>query len=161
LNPFLVMFFIPVMNYAIYPAVEKLGIRVTALGRMTSGMLIAGLSFVAVALIQTSIDHAGRGQVSILWQSVPYVIITFAEVLVSITGLEFAYSQAPKRMKSTIQGFWLLTIAIGNILVSLLAEFGKLPLVQFFWLFAGLMALAGVLFGLRAHFYVERDFIQE
>jgi POT family proton-dependent oligopeptide transporter len=64
-------------------------------------------------------------------------------------------------MKSTIMGFWLLTIAFGNILVSLLAEFGKLPLAQFFWLFAGLMLLAGLLFGLRAHFYVERDYIQD
>jgi POT family proton-dependent oligopeptide transporter len=108
-----------------------------------------------------AIDGAGPGQISILWQAVPYLIITVAEVLVSITGLEFAYSQAPKKMKSTIMGFWLLTIAFGNILVSLLAEFGKLPLAQFFWLFAGLMLLAGLLFGLRAHFYVERDYIQD
>jgi POT family proton-dependent oligopeptide transporter len=161
LNPVLVMLLIPGMNYAVYPLLEKLGVKVTALRRMTAGMLIATLSFVAVALIQAAIDEAGPGQVSMLWQAVPYLIITVAEVLVSITGLEFAYSQAPKRMKSTIMGFWLLTIAFGNILVSLLAEFGKLPLAQFFWLFAGLMLLAGLLFGLRAHFYVERDYIQE
>jgi POT family proton-dependent oligopeptide transporter len=161
LNPVLVMLLIPGMNYAVYPVLEKLGVRVTALRRMTAGMLIATLSFVAVALIQAAIDDAGPGQVSMLWQAVPYFIITVAEVLVSITGLEFAYSQAPKRMKSTIMSFWLLTIAFGNILVSLLAEFGKLPLLQFFWLFAGLMLLAGLLFGLRAYFYVERDYIQE
>jgi proton-dependent oligopeptide transporter, POT family len=161
LNPVLVLLLIPFMNYAGYPLVEKLGFKATPLRRMTAGMLLAGLSFVAVALIQIAIDHAGPGRVSILWQGVPYVIITVSEVLVSITGLEFAYSQAPKRMKSTIMGFWLLTVAIGNVLVSLLAEFGKLPLVQFFWIFAGLMALAGALFGLRAYFYVERDFVQE
>jgi POT family proton-dependent oligopeptide transporter len=161
LNPVLVMILIPVMNYGGYPLVEKLGLRATALRRMTAGMLLAALSFVAVALIQIAIDEAGPGKVSILWQAVPYLIITVSEVLVSITGLEFAYSQAPKRMKSTIMGFWLLTVAIGNVLVSLLAEFGKLPLVQFFWLFSGLMAVAGLIFGLRAHFYVERDFVQE
>lgn len=161
LNPVLVLLLIPFMNYVGYPLVEKLGFKATALRRMTAGMLLAGLSFVSVALIQVAIDHQGPGKVSILWQGLPYVIITVSEVLVSITGLEFAYSQAPKRMKSTIMGFWLLTVAIGNVLVSLLAEFGKLPLVQFFWLFAGLMALAGALFGLRAHFYVERDFVQE
>jgi POT family proton-dependent oligopeptide transporter len=148
LNPVLVMLLIPGMNYAVYPLLKKLGVKVTALRRMTAGMLIATLSFVAVALIQVAIDGAGPGQISILWQAVPYLIITVAEVLVSITGLEFAYSQAPKKMKSTIMGFWLLTIAFGNILVSLLAEFGKL-------------LLAGLLFGLRAHFYVERDYIQD
>ena len=161
LNSVLVMLLIPLMNSVVYPCVEKLGVRATALRRMTAGMVIASLSFVAVALIQQRIDRELPGTVSILWQVVPYLIITVAEVLVSITGLEFAYSQAPKRMKSTIMGFWFLTIAIGNVLVSLLAEFGKLPLVQFFWVFAGLMLLAGTLFGIRAHFYVERDFVQE
>jgi POT family proton-dependent oligopeptide transporter len=161
LNPVLVMLLIPVMNYAVYPLVEKAGVRATALRRMTAGMLLAAFSFVAVALIQIAIEQAGAGKVNILWQSVPYVIITVSEVLVSITGLEFAYSQAPKRMKSTIMGFWYLTVAFGNILVSLLAEFGKLPLVQFFWVFAALMAISGLLFGLRAYFFVERDIIQE
>jgi proton-dependent oligopeptide transporter, POT family len=161
LNPVLVMLLIPLLDYFVYPFAEKKGFRVTALRRMTIGMLFAFLSFVVVALIQRSIDAVGPGKVNILWQAVPYVIITISEVLVSVTGLEFAYSQAPKRMKSTIMGFWLLTVAFGNLLVSLLAEFGKLPLVQFFWLFAGLMLAAGLIFGLRAHFYVERDVIQE
>ncbi len=161
LNPILVMLLIPFMNGVGYPIVEKLGVRATPLRRMTAGMLIAALSFVAVALLQARIDSVGPGRVSILWQAVPYLIITVAEVLVSITGLEFAYSQAPKRMKSTIMGLWLFTVAVGNLLVSVLAEFGKLPLVTFFWLFAGLMLLAGVAFGLRAYFYEERDFVQE
>jgi POT family proton-dependent oligopeptide transporter len=161
LNPVLVMLLIPLMNVLVYPAFEKLGLRVTALRRMTGGMLIAGSSFVAVALIQTHIDAEGPGKVSILWQAIPYVIITVAEVLISITGLEFAYSQAPKRMKSTIMGFWLLTVALGNALVSYLAEFGKLPLVQFFWLFAALMFVAGAIFGVRAYYFVEHDIIQD
>jgi POT family proton-dependent oligopeptide transporter len=160
-NPILVMILIPFVDYVAYPLAEKAGFKMTALRRMTIGMLFASLSFVAVAILQRVVDEAGPGKVNILWQSVPYVIITISEVLVSITGLEFAYSQAPKRMKSTIMGFWLLAIAVGNILVSLLAEFGKLPLVQFFWVFAGLMLVAGLLFGLRAHFYVERDVVQE
>lgn len=160
-NPVMVMILIPVMSSGVYPLSRKLGFEPTALRRMTVGMLIAALSFVAVALIQHQIDVEGAGQVSILWQVLPYLIITIAEVLVSITGLEFAYSQAPKRMKSTIMAFWLFTIAIGNILVSLLAEFSRLPLVTFFWLFAGLMLLSGLAFGLRAYFYEVRDFVQE
>jgi hypothetical protein len=57
-------------------------------------------------------------------------------------------------------GFWLLTVAFGNLLVALLAKFAELPLEQFFWVFAGLMALAAVLFTARAYFYEPMDYPQ-
>ncbi|MCC6901577.1 MAG: MFS transporter [Polyangiaceae bacterium] len=160
LNPLMVMALIPFVNYALYPGVEKLGFKATPLRRMTAGMLVAAASFVAVAMIQQRIDVEGVGKVPIEWQLVPYLIITLAEVLVSVTGLEFAYTQAPKRMKSTIMGFWLLTVTAGNVLVSIISKI-KLPEAQFFWVFAGLMAGAGLLFGLRAYFYKQQDFIQD
>lgn len=160
LNPLLVMLLIPFVNYVLYPGVEKLGMKATPLRRMTAGMLFASGSFAVVAMIQQRIDAQGVGTVSIGWQFVPYLIITLAEVLVSITGLEFAYTQAPKRMKSTIMGFWLLTVAAGNVLVSVISKI-KLPDSQFFWVFAALMAGAGVLFGVRAYFYKQQDFIQD
>ena len=69
--------------------------------------------------------------------------------------------QAPARMKSTIMGFWLLTVALGNVLVSFLAGFEKLERVNFFWTFTGLSAAAGLLFALRAYFYVPKDYPQE
>ena len=160
LNPAMVMIFIPVMNVA-YGALDKIGLKTTPLRRITSGMVLASTSFVAVALIQSSIDAAPPNTLSVWWQVVPYVLITFAEVMVSITGLEFAYTQAPRRMKSTVMGFWLLAVATGNILTGLVAQFGGLTLVNFFWLFAGLMAGAAVLFGVRSLFFVQRDFTQE
>ncbi|MCA9592891.1 MAG: POT family MFS transporter [Myxococcales bacterium] len=160
LNPLLVMLLIPLTNYVIYPGVEKLGFKATPLRRMTAGMVVAALSFVAVALIQARIDAQGNGVVPIEWQIIPYIIITLAEVMVSITGLEFAYTQAPKRMKSTIMGFWLLTVSLGNVLVSIISLI-KLPLAEFFWVFAGLMAGAALLFGLRAYFYRSQDYIQD
>jgi POT family proton-dependent oligopeptide transporter len=160
LNPLMVMLLIPLMN-VIYSLCDRLGIRTTPLRRMTVGMLLAALSFVAVALLQAEIDRRGPGQVSVAWQVIPYLLLTVAEVMVSVTGLEFAYTQAPRRMKSTVMGFWLLTVTLGNVLTALLARFGGLPLVDFFWVFAGLMAAAGVLFGIRGYFYVEKSYPQE
>jgi len=64
-------------------------------------------------------------------------------------------------MKSTVMGFWLLTVALGNVLVAVLARFSELDLVNFFWLFAALMAVAALLFGLRASTYKTRDYVQE
>lgn len=174
INPILVMILIPITNKIVYPGVEKLGFEATPLRRMTAGMVIAAFSFVAVALIQQSIDGEGAGTVPIAWQVIPYVIITLAEVMVSITGLEFAYTQAPKRMKSTIMGFWLLTVALGQLLVPLVMALVKwewfralmgspgqeLPPAIFFWVFAVLMLAAGVLFGIRSYFYKLQDFVQ-
>jgi POT family proton-dependent oligopeptide transporter len=159
-NPLLVMLLIPFTNKVMYPALEKLGIRLTPLQRMTIGMVLTAASFVAAALVQTMIDRAPPASVWFGWQMIAYVLITLGEVLVSITGLEFAYSQAPRRMKSTIMGFWLLTVSLGNVLVSIIARI-SLPLAQFFWLFAGLMLAAALLFGIRARFYKPRDYVQQ
>jgi proton-dependent oligopeptide transporter, POT family len=159
LNPLLVMLLIPFANGVLYPAAERLGFNATPLRIMTAGMVIASTSFVAVALIQHVLDAGGSGSVHVGWQLAPYVLITLAEVFVSITGLEFAYTQAPRRMKSTIMGFWLLTVSLGNVLVSVVSLI-KLPPAQFFWVFAGLMLGAGLLFGLRAYFYKQQDYVQ-
>lgn len=175
LNPLMVMALIPFNNLVFYPLMAALGLTLTPLRKMTIGMLMASLAFVSVALLQAAIETAPQGdKLSILWQVIPYLIMTQAEVMVSITGLEFAYSQAPKRMKSTIMGFWLLVVAFGNVLVAFVTRTqnwllpklvdvpngGEPTLSQFFWFFAGLMAIAGALFGLRAIFYRGREYSQ-
>jgi len=161
INPLLVMLLIPLLSIFLV-RLSQAGIKVSPLKKMTVGMFIAGTSFVAVALIQRRIDDLSQsGQaVHVFWQTIPYVLITLSEVLVSVTGLEFAYSQAPPRMKSTIMGFWLLTVAFGNVLVALLARFGDLELEDFFWVFALLMGVAAVIFGVRAAFFKARDYPQ-
>ena len=58
----------------------------------------------------------------ILWQVFQYAIVTAAEMLVSVTGLIFAYSQAPRRYKSVIMSAWLMTTAFGDLIVVLVAE---------------------------------------
>lgn len=159
MNPALVMLLIPLMNL-VYHLFDRAGLRTTPLRRITVGMIVTALSFVATALLQQHIDASPPHSVWVGWQVVQYVIITIAEVMVSITGLEFAYTQAPKRMKSTVMGFWLLTVTLGNVLVAFLAGFKGLQPAQFFWTFAALSAAAGLLFGLRALVYVPRDFTE-
>jgi len=51
-----------------------------------------------------------------------YVIITLAELCISVVGLELAFSEAPKRMKSTITAFFLLTVFFGNLLAGFMSE---------------------------------------
>jgi POT family proton-dependent oligopeptide transporter len=88
--------------------------------------------------------------------------MTTAEVLVSVTGLEFAYTQAPRTMKSTMMGFWLLCVTGGNILVAFLAPMETiLELSEFFWIFTGLMSGAAVIFAVLAFFYKGKTYLQQ
>ena len=122
LNPLLVMLLIPALNWGVYPLLEKMGLRVTPLRRMSLGLVLTAASYILVGWLQHQIE-AGHS-LSLAWQSVPYVILTTAEVLVSTTGLEFAYTQAAPSMKSMIMSFWLLTVAIGNLLVTTITQLG-------------------------------------
>jgi POT family proton-dependent oligopeptide transporter len=134
----------------------------TPLRRMTVGMFLAAVSFAMAALLQLRIEAAaGPGEVGVAWQIAQYWVITTAEVLVSITGLEFAYTQAPRSMKSTIMGFWLLTVTFGNLLVAFLAPLeATLELSSFFWLFTALMVGAAVLFAVMAALYRGKTYLQ-
>lgn len=159
-NPIFVMLLIPFSSVVLFPFVKRLGITLTPLRKMTTGMFMAALSFVIVAIAQENLE-AGR-QVSILWQVLAYLVITLAEVLVSITGLEFAYTQAPKTMKSVIMGFWLLTVSFGNVLTAVVYEtFAGGTLSHSFWIFAALMAGAAMIFGISSTFYRYQDFTQD
>jgi proton-dependent oligopeptide transporter, POT family len=117
LNPALVMLLIPFNNLVLYPAVRRFGVEPTALRRMATGIAFSSLAWIAVGILQLQVD--GGAIVSIVWQIVPYALLTFGEVLVSATGLEFAYSQAPLRMKGTLMSFWSLSVTVGNLWVLL------------------------------------------
>lgn len=94
----------------------------------------------------------------ILWQIPQYVIMTAGEIMFSVTGLEFSFTQAPSSMKSVLQAFWLLTVTFGNIYVVIIAKI-KLFDTQSgeFFLFAGLMALNIILFIFLAKKYKYRS----
>lgn len=159
LNPIFVMTLIPLVTLAGYPLAKKLGLNPTPLRRMTLGMVLAASSFVACAVLQTRVE-AGENM-SILWQTIPYLLLTIGEVLFSTTGLEFAFTQAPKSMKSTLMSFWLLTTAVGNFLVAALAALtGRfatgVSLGTMFLVYAGMMAVVAVAFGLIGKRYAAK-----
>ncbi len=163
LNPIMVMILIPVCAFGLYPFIDKYVYKLTPLRKMGVGMFVAAISFVMVAAIQYVLD--GGGQVHIMWQVLPFFTITFAEVLISITGLEFAYTQAPMVMKSTIMSFWLLTVFFGNMFTAVFAKMnpfstGDTINGNFFMFFAFLMALVGIIFVWQAVRYKMRDFME-
>ena len=117
LNPLLIMLMIPFNNIVLYPALRKMGWEPTALRRMGFGIAFAGIAWVIAGLIQLEIDSGA--QTSLAWQTWPYLLLTFGEVLVSATALEFAYSQATQSMKGVIMAFWYLASTFGSLWVLL------------------------------------------
>lgn len=162
LNPLMVMLIIPGLNLLVYRPLAKRGITIKPLQKMTVGMFLAALAFVSAALLQKAVEAQGDGNLHAVWQAVPYFIITVAEVLVSVTGLEFAYTQAPRAMKSTMASFWLLCVTMGNLIVAFLAPLQKsFQLSSFFWVFAALMAGAALAFTVLAYFYKGKTYLQQ
>jgi len=103
-----------------------------------------------------------ENDVNIFWMVPQYFIITLGEVFLSVTGLEFAYSQAPQSMKAVLQSFWLLTVSIGNIIVLIVAELSLIPnQADEYYLFAGLIAFAALIFlwlAIRYEYVDESEF---
>jgi POT family proton-dependent oligopeptide transporter len=117
LNPMLVMLIIPFNNLVLWPALRRRGKEPSQLTKMTLGIALAGVAYLIVGGMQLVID--GGTKFSIVWQVLPYIFLTTGEVLVSATGLEFAYSQAPLAMKGAIMSFWNLAVTVGNLWVIL------------------------------------------
>ena len=111
-NPLLVMLFIPLFGFTVYPWLNKL-FDLTYLRKMGIGLFLTVGGWGVSVLIQEWIDAGQRPD--IMWQVLAYAVLTAGEIMVSITGLEFSYAHAPKAMKSIILACWLLTVSIGNL----------------------------------------------
>jgi POT family proton-dependent oligopeptide transporter len=114
-NPIMILTFIPLFAYIVYPLVNKV-FTLTPIRKIAIGLFIMVIGFGMVSLVQGWID-AGE-QPSIGWQVVAYAILTASEVMVSITCLEFSYTQAPRTMKSVIMALFLMSVSLGNLFTA-------------------------------------------
>ena len=178
-NPLLVLLFIPLFGFVIYPAVGRV-LDFTPLRRILVGFVLAIAAFAISAHAQGLIDaesarltaaslgpEAARWP-SVVWQLAAYVVITAAEVLVSITCLEFSYTQAPPQMKSLVMSLYLLSVSLGNLFTALVNSVTKdaagnstLTGSAYYWFFTGCMAVATVLLVPVVWLYRPREYLQQ
>jgi POT family proton-dependent oligopeptide transporter len=123
-NPFLILILIPIFTYLIYPAIDKVW-KLTALRKIGIGLFVTAIAFAISAIIQEWIDAGQRPNIS--WQILAYILLTSAEIMVSIVCLEFAYTQAPKSMKSMIMSIFLVTVALGNGITAAINNYIQTP----------------------------------
>jgi len=163
-NPILILLFIPLVNYGIYPLVDRFFL-LTPLRKIGIGLFLTAASYVVIWYIQQMIDAGGKPNVN--WQFLAYIILTLGETMVSITGLEFSYTQAPNKMKSAVMALWLFTVSMGNLFTAAVNYFIRNPDgtvkmndQQYFLFFAVLMLVAGVIFVVVAMFYRGKTYLQ-
>ena len=168
LNPLLIMMLIPFNNIVLYPLLRKMGWDPTPLRRMGWGIAFAGVAWIIAGMIQLNMD-AGNST-SLAWQFWPYLLLTFGEVLVSATALEFAYSQATTAMKGVIMAFWYLTSTFGNLWVLItnavvrdegitarIASTGLSENAFLMFFFAAFAFVAAMIFAMYARNYRMQD----
>uniref|UniRef100_A0A0W0FSY4 Putative peptide transporter PTR2A n=1 Tax=Moniliophthora roreri TaxID=221103 RepID=A0A0W0FSY4_MONRR len=141
LNPFALTIIIPILDLLVYPWMRRVGIRFTALKRITSGFFIGSMAMVWAAVVQYYIyktNPCGRfandckvngeravSPINVWSQTGSYVLIAISEIFANITGLEYAFTKAPKNMRSLVMALYLFTNAVGSALSE-----AFLPLVE-------------------------------
>ncbi len=164
-NSFYIIVMIPLFSYAIYPALNRV-FRLTPLRKIGIGMFVTALCFVVPAWIEIQLGQGNKP--SIGWQFFAYILLTAGEILTSIPVLEFAYTQAPKKLKTFVMSLYLLAISLGNVFSALVNEViqnpdgtSKLPGASYYWFFAIAMLVTLALYIPVAKLFPVREYIQD
>lgn len=124
-NPFYVVALTPV-SLAIFGALAAKGKEPSAPRKIAYGMLVAAVGFAVMAfgsfdlLTPQAQLEAGDAAtfVSANWLISTYLVLTFAELLLSPMGISFVSKVAPPKLKGMMMGGWFVATALGNILVG-------------------------------------------
>jgi len=164
INAVFILAFIPIFQYGVYPAINAV-FPLTPLRKMGLGLVVTGSSFLVSAWIERQI--AAGLHPSIGWQVPAYALLTAGEVMVSITSLEFSYTQAPAAMKSIVMAVYLWSISAGNLFTALVHVVirnpdgsEKLSGSSYYLFFAALSVMAAVVFSFVAARFKEKTHLQ-
>ncbi|GAW13301.1 hypothetical protein ANO14919_026820 [Xylariales sp. No.14919] len=181
LDPIALLIFIPICDKVLYPFLRKLGYNFTPIKKITAGFALGTLAMVVGAVIQHYIywkspcrDISGYGHVSdckavlnlederlykpnlTVWIQTPaYVLIAFSEIFASITGLEYAFTKAPRNMRGFITGIFWFAQAFSAAIAQAFVPLSTDPLLV--WLYTT-VAIIAALGGLLFHFvFIKLD----
>ncbi|EEQ89342.1 hypothetical protein RJZ56_005474 [Blastomyces dermatitidis] len=157
LNPFTLIIFIPLLDRFFYPPLRKLGIKLTPVKRITIGFFLASSSMIAATVIQYYIYKLGPcgkeanvcaaddipAPISVWVQAVPYVLGGVSEIFASVTSLEYAFTKAPKNMRSLVQAVALFMNAFSAALGQALVGLSEDPLLEWNYAVTAILAFVG------------------
>jgi POT family proton-dependent oligopeptide transporter len=158
LNPFALIIFIPVFDRFVYPGLRRMGFNFTPVKRITAGFIAAGLSMIVATVTQYYVYKMGpcgkeanhclevEGKytdISVWIQALTYILGGISEIFASVTSLEYAFTKAPRNMRSLVQAVALVmnafSSAIGQALVGLSVD----PLLVWNYALVAILAFIG------------------
>jgi len=158
INPALILILVPIFEVIIYPTLAKRNILVKPLERMSIGMFLTAFSFLISGMLELMIQANPDKPLHVKWQVPQYILLTTAEIMVSITGMGFAYNHASPSMKTIILACWYLTLAFGNMLTTIVFAIEESEnRATGFFLFSGIMLLSSFIFSFLSWRYAPRD----
>ncbi|EKV11604.1 MFS peptide transporter, putative [Penicillium digitatum] len=158
LNPIALIIFIPIFDHIVYPGIRKMGFHFTPLKRITAGFIVAALSMVVAAVTQHYIYKLGpcgnqanyclevkheHTNISVWVQALTYIMGGISEILASITSLEYAYTKAPKNMRSLVQAVSLLMNAFSSAIGQAFVGLADDPLLTWNYTVVAILAFLG------------------
>ncbi|KAJ5376759.1 hypothetical protein N7509_013645 [Penicillium cosmopolitanum] len=164
LDPIILVICIPICDYFLYPALRRTGIRFTAIRKIFVGFVLGAMGMGWATGVQHYIYKTSpcgydantcanpdgsvlNSPLSVWIQSGSYVLIALSEIFASITTLEYAYSKAPRGMRSFIQAISLFSNAVSAAIAEALNPLSKDPLLVWnYGVFAVISIVSGFLF---------------
>ncbi|KAF9138052.1 peptide transporter ptr2 [Mortierella sp. GBA39] len=154
IDPIVLIIFIPIFDKIIYPTLRRMGWELKPIVRISLGFFFCALAMAWTAIVQHKIYITGPNyectlcdenqtpnNVSIAWQILSYFFIAISEIFASITGLEFAFTNAPATMKSVVMAMFLFTNCVGALLGFAFLPLAKDPLLLYMYAALGAAAL--------------------
>ena len=141
------------VSIALFGALAKKGKEPSAPLKIGLGMLVAAVAYVlltmgSIGLPAPELDAAGQpmhmADISANWLISTYLILTFAELLLSPIGISFVTKVAPPKYAGMMMGGWFVSTAIGNFLVSIPALMWGAPLTVVWGVLAGICVVAAL-----------------
>ncbi|XP_018788326.1 PREDICTED: peptide transporter family 1 [Bactrocera latifrons] len=159
MGPILLFILIPLWQYICTPCIRRLfGTEVKPLHSVTAGGVCSALSFICAGVLQEYINSHPYRSVNIAWQIPQFLLLMLGELLLSIPGLKFAFTQAPASMKSVVTATWFINNAFGNLIVVILTQLNMfVSQSNEYFFYAVIMFIAIIVFAMLAYDYVLQE----
>lgn len=169
IDPLVIVVFIPIFDKLIYPGLRRFNIPFGAIARISAGFFCVAIGMAWSAIVQhltyetgPNYNYANKpgkdkqqfNDITVAWQIPAYFFIAISEIFASVTGLEYAYTQAPRSMKSIVMSLFLFTSAIGSLINMALVPVSEDP--KILWMYVGLAGQA-LVFGILFYIIFRND----
>ncbi|KAL2869436.1 putative MFS peptide transporter [Aspergillus lucknowensis] len=172
LNPLALIIFIPIFDRGVYPLLRRVGIKFTPLKRITAGFICAGCGMISATVTQHYIYKLGacgkeanfclterklHSPISVWVQALTYILGGISEILASVTSLEYAFTKAPKNMRSLVQAVALFMNAISAAIGQALVGLSNDPLLVWNYAVVAILAFVGAIGFWATNFRLDRQ----